>query len=135
MQNTKNLNKKYVNILEEAKKIIKKSYKKDISSMASILLSKKGFFYTGVNVKYKNIWKCICGERVAIAKALENNDLKFDTIATVKYYPKNNLYSVINMCGECLQIAINHKGLKVIVDNKGILQLISIEKILPYAYL
>ena len=134
MQNTKLLSKKYLKLLEVAKKYAKEHYKKNVTSMSSVLLTKKGNLYTSINVKYKNIWKCICGERVVIAKALESKDTSFDTIVTVKYYPENNTYKVINMCGECLQISINHKTLKVIVDDSGLLRSLSINKVLPFAY-
>ncbi len=98
-------------------------------------MTKKGKIYTGINLKYKKIWKCICAERITIAKAVENNDTDFDTIVSVKYKPKENIYFVVNMCGECRQIAICHKPLKVIVDDKGILKSIPIEQAFPFPYL
>lgn len=134
MQKKDFLVKKEMQILEKAIKHIKKTYKERFTSIASVLLTKKGNIYTGINLKYKNIWKCICAEKVAIAKASEDNNLDFDIIVSVKYEPKNNSFFVINMCGECRQIAIFHRSLKVISDDKGILKSVPIKKLLPMSY-
>ena len=135
MQQTKLLNKASKEILELAKKHAKNTYKEKITSIAAILKTSKGNFYTGVNVKYKHIWKCICAERVAIAKAVEDGDLSFSLIVSVRYLPETDTYEVVNMCGECLQIAINYPTLKVIVDDGDILKTQSIKKLFPYPYI
>lgn len=134
MQNTKLLNKKEIKLIEYAKKHIKNSYKEGLTSISAVLLTKKGNIYTGVNLKYKKIYKCICAERVAIAKAIEKKERDFDTIVSVKYEPEDNQYFVVNMCGECRQIAFCHRPLKIIVDEEGILNTVSIEKIFPFPY-
>ncbi len=134
MQSTENLTKKQLAVLEAAKKHIKDTYKEGVTSMVTILATKSGMQYTGANVKYKKIWKCICSERVAIAKAMEANDSEFDTITTIKYFPETDSFEVINMCGECRQIAICHKPLTVIADDEGKLKALSIEDLLPFPY-
>lgn len=134
MQNSDYLVKDDLELIEIAKEHAKKSYKEGIISMAAVLRTKEDRIYTGINVKHRKIWKCICAERVTIAKALEAGEARFDTMVTVKYFPEKNEYEVINMCGECRQIAICHSPLKVIVDNKGTLTKVSIEKVFPYPY-
>lgn len=134
MQKVIALHKKDLELLEAAKKHAKKHYLKKVTSMAAVLRTKKGNLFTGINVKYKPIWKCICAERVAIAKAIEAGDVDFATIVTVKYFPDDDFYEVVNMCGECRQLAIFHKPLTVISVKNGKIEPVSIEDILPYAY-
>jgi cytidine deaminase len=122
-------------LLEAAKQHAKLHYKKNITSMSAILLTKKGNKYSGINVKYKNIWKCICAERVAIAKAVEAGDTEFDSIVTVKYFPETDSYEVINMCGECRQIAICHKPFSAIVINNKKVKAVPVEDVFPYPYI
>lgn len=128
------LQKKYTNLIEIAKNHARTTYKDKITSMAAILLTKKGNIYTGINVKYKKIWKCICAERVAIAKAIEAGETDFDSIVTVKFFPETESFEVMNMCGECRQLSIFHKNLHVIVNDNGQIKLKPIANILPYAY-
>lgn len=126
--------KKHHEIIELAKKHAKKTYKEKVTSMAAVLLTRDGNVYTGINVKYHQIWKCICAERVAIAKAVEAGETQFDTIVTVKYFPETDSYEVMNMCGECRQLAVCHIPFNGIVNNRGGIEVQSIKKILPYAY-
>ncbi len=125
---------KHLEIIELAKTHAKRSYRDKLTSMAAVLLTKKGNMYTGINVKYKKIWKCICAERVAIAKAIEAGETDFDTIVTVKYFPETDTFTVMNMCGECRQIAICHAPFNIISLDKKTTKVEPIEKILPYAY-
>jgi len=134
MQNKKLLPKKALILINVAKNHIKKTYQQNLTSIASALLTKKGNIYTGINLKYRKFYKCICAERIALAKAIESKDKDFDLIVSVKYDKEKNDFYVINMCGECRQIFINHAPIKVIVDSKGILKLVTIEKIFPYPY-
>lgn len=134
MQNLNFLEKKHRKLIEYTKRYAKKAYFKNTTSIACSLITKRDKIYRGINVKYRSVWKCICAERVAIAKAVEAKDTKLDIIVSVKYFPETDSYSVINMCGECLQIAIFYPKLKVIVDDKGALRVVPIEKVLPYPY-
>jgi cytidine deaminase len=135
MQQTKLLDKYSLEILEKAKKHAMKNFRENVTSIACILKTKDGNYYTGINIKYNNVWKCICAERIAIAKAVENNDLHLKLIVSVKYFPKTHSYEVVNMCGECLQIAINYPSLKVIVNDKGLLKTVSIKDVFPFPYI
>jgi len=121
-------------LLEMAKKHIMLHYRDKVTSMAAALRTKNGKIFTSINVKYKPVWKCICAERVAIAKAIEAGEIEFDTIVTVKYEPETKEYFVVNMCGECRQVAIFYKGLKVLSVKKGPIESVSIEEVFPYPY-
>jgi cytidine deaminase len=134
MQNIKKLTKKDRELVEIAKQHSQKQYREGITSMAAALRTKKGTVFTGINVKYKPVWRCICAERVAIAKAIESGETAFDTIVTVKYFPEDNDFAVINMCGECRQMAIFHSPLSVIAVNNKMVQSVPIEKVFPYPY-
>lgn len=128
------LNKKDYRLLEIAKKHAKQHYRKGITSMAAALRTKNGSIFTGVNVKYKKVWKCICAEGVVIAKAIEAGETEFDSIVTVKHSPEDNDFTVVNMCGECRQIAIFHSPLRVISANNEKVTSVPIEEVFPYPY-
>lgn len=129
------LNKTQLKLVNMAERLSKKNYKKNVTSITTVLKTEDGNVYTGVNVKYRSVWKCICAEKVAISKAIEADDPLLDTLVSVKYSPKNNSYSIVNMCGECLQIAIFYKNLKVIINHGGKLKVLPIKRILPFPYL
>lgn len=128
------LNKNDLELIEAAKKHIKTHYRKGQTSMAALLSTKRNKVYTAINIKYKAVWKCICAERVAIAKAIEAGENEFDTLVTVKYEPDTQEFLIMNMCGECRQIAMFHKPLNVIANDDGKLQKVPIEKVFPYPY-
>jgi cytidine deaminase len=134
MQNLDNLSKKDLELVEYAKEHARKCYRKNRTSMAAALRTENGKIYTGINLKYKPVWKCMCAERNAIAKALEAGEEKFDTIVTVKYEDQDDSFSVVNICGECRQIAIFHEPLNVIVSTGDKVELVSIADTLPYSY-
>jgi cytidine deaminase len=134
MQNLSRVNGQDLELIEIAKKHSKKCYRKNITSMAAVLRAKSGSFFTGVNVKYKKVWKCICAERVAIAKAVEAGETEFDSIVTVKYLPEEDGFLVVNMCGECRQVSLFHSPLKVISADNGEVASVQIEELFPYPY-
>lgn len=134
MQKISRLSPKDLELIEMAKTHAKKCYRDGITSMATVLRTKSGSTYTGINVKYKKVWKCICAERVSIAKAIEAGESEFDTIVTVKYSHEENDYVVMNMCGECRQIAVFYPTLQVICGKNGEAVSVSVEKVFPYPY-
>lgn len=134
MQKTKSLERKDRELIEIAQKQIKQSYREGLTSMAAVLLTKSGKMYAGVNVKYKKVWKCICAERVAIANAVAAGETDFAAIVTVKYFPEDDHYEVVNMCGECRQVSIFHPGLKVLSVEKDTVVSVPIGKVFPFAY-
>jgi len=134
MQDISNLKKEDIALIEQAKQHAQQSFKPKLTSMAAVLRTKSGKTFTGINVKYKKIWKCSCAERMAIAKAIEAGEMEFDTIVTVKYEDEDDTYSVVNMCGECRQYAIFHLPLNVLCSDGNKIVPASIEEILPYAY-
>ena len=134
MQNVSNLSQGDQKLVELAKAHAKECFRPEVTSMAAVLRTANGKFFTGINVKYKKVWKCICAERVAIAKALESGETAFDTIVSVKYEDEDDSFKVVNMCGECRQTAIFHEPLKVVVNDGDNLEVVSIREIIPYAY-
>jgi cytidine deaminase len=121
-------------LIEFAKKHIKSHYLEGRHSIAGIVRCQSGKIYTGLNFKYKTRGISMCAERIAIFKAIEEGEI-LDTILGIKYSPETDTYEVMNSCGECRQVELYHAPLKVIVNEKGILKKVSIEELLPYAYI
>jgi cytidine deaminase len=134
MQNTQKLTTKDKELIQKAEEHAKECYREGLTSMAALLRTKNGNLYTGINVKYKKVWKCICAERVAIAKAIEAGETDFDTIVTVKYESEDETFKVMNMCGECRQVAVFHTPLHVLTMHKKEIISVSIEEVFPYPY-
>ncbi len=135
MQDLSNLSPADIQLIEQAKAHAQKCFRPQTTSMAALLRTASGKIYTGINVKYKKVWKCSCAERMAISKAIEAGETEFDTIVTVKFEDEDNSFAVMNMCGECRQIAIFHRPLQVIVDDNGTLRSEPIEAVIPFAYI
>jgi cytidine deaminase len=128
------LKKEDLELIEIAKRHIKKSYSVDRITVGSVLRTKSGKIYTGVNVKYCTRSIGICAERLAMFKAIEAGDTEFDTIVAVIYYPETDTHVVFNSCGVCRQVAAYHAPINTIVNDKSNFKLVPIENLLPYYF-
>lgn len=135
MQDLKNLSKLDVELIKIAKEHAKKRYKADFVSIGGALRTLNGKIYTGTNTKYHVRNLSTCAEMLTIYKALDDGEYKFDTIVGVRYIPETNSFSVVNGCGKCRQLFCYHTPLKVIVDNKGVLEVKNAEELLPFSFL
>ncbi len=134
MQNLKNLSKEDIQLIEIAGQHAKKLYKKDVISIGAALRSKSGKIFTGINLKYHVRNTSMCGEMLAIYKALDEGETELDTIVGVRYAPETDLFSVVNGCGKCRQLFCQNTPLKVIINNKGVLEVKQAEELLPFAF-
>lgn len=103
--------KEYVELL---RKIIKNSYSPYSRFPVSALLITKNNMYSGINVENVSFSLTICAERVAVFKAISENDRNFQKL--IIYTPtKDFTYP----CGACLQVLKEfEKDLAIILVNK-----------------
>jgi len=90
-----------------------------------------GKVYTGCNVESASYGLTVCGERVAIWKALSEGEREFSELAIVA-----DTESLTPPCGTCRQIIWEFaKQAKIILSNlKGETQECSIKELLPRAF-
>lgn len=103
--------KEYVELL---RKIIKNSYSPYSKFSVAALLITKNNMYSGINVENVSFSLTICAERVAVFKAISENDRNFQKL--IIYTPtKDFTYP----CGACLQVLKEfEKDLAIILVNK-----------------
>jgi cytidine deaminase len=91
----------------------------------------EGKVYTGCNVESASYGLTVCGERVAIWKALSEGEREFAELAIVA-----DTESLTPPCGTCRQIIWEFaKHAKIILSNlKGETQECSIKELLPRAF-
>ena len=90
-----------------------------------------GKIYTGCNVESASYGLTVCGERVALWKALSEGERDFSELAIVA-----DTESLTPPCGTCRQIIWEFaKNAKIILSNlKGETQECSIKELLPRAF-
>jgi cytidine deaminase len=90
-----------------------------------------GKVYTGCNVESASYGLTVCGERVAIWKALSEGEREFTELAIIA-----DTESLTPPCGTCRQIIWEFaKHAKIILSNlKGETQECSIKELLPRAF-
>ena len=91
----------------------------------------EGKIYTGCNIESASYGLTVCGERVAIWKALSEGERDFAELAIVA-----DTESLTPPCGTCRQIIWEFaKNAKIILSNlKGETQECSIKELLPRAF-
>jgi len=122
-------------LIEIAKKTIKEKYKQDFIEFVSVLRTKSGKIYTGINLKYRYRMAAMCSERVAIFKAEDDGENEFDTVVGLKYLPQEDDFIIVAPCAACRQVEIYYSGTKTILpDENNILVIKTIEELYPFPY-
>lgn len=135
MQDQSELSPKDIELIEVASRHAKERFREDRTSIAGALRTKNGKIYTGINLKYRLRSISTCGEASALYAALNDGESKFDTLVGVKYFPETDSFEVMNGCGPCRQLYSCNLPISVIIDTGNKLEVVSAEKLLPYAYL
>ncbi len=135
MQDLKNISDADRKLIEAASQHAKARFKEHFISIAGALRTKSGKIYTGINLKYVVRNESTCGETMAIYAALNDGEEEFDTVVGVRYSPETDSFEVVNGCGWCRQLFVYNAPLKVITDNRGILEIREAEELLPLPFL
>jgi cytidine deaminase len=99
-------------------------------SVGAAIATKKGKIYTGCNIENASLMLSVCAERVALVKALSENERSFSSIAIVsgngKYcYP----------CGSCRQLLWEFAGdIDIFLQEKKDIKKCSLSELLPNAF-
>lgn len=134
MQDNSKLSPDDVELIQIASDHIKKRYEEGLTSIGAALRTKSGKIFTGSNLKYRIRNTCTCGGATAIHTALNDGEKELDTLVEIKYIPETDQYIVVNACGQCRQLHNYNLPLSVIIDNKGVLEVVPAEQLLPYPF-
>lgn len=130
------LNETDIKLIEEAKEVLQNNsnlYEDQNTIVASVVLSKSGNIYKGVNLLTSH---SVCAEQVAIGQAFANGDKELDTIVAVKF-DADGKPKVISPCGLCRYIMTKLElDIKVIVEDldKNTVLKVRVANLLPYPY-
>jgi cytidine deaminase len=122
--------------LQELVEIAKKARLHSVAPFSNFLVgaaarTADGKIYTGCNIESASYGLTVCGERVAIWKALSEGERDFSELAIVA-----DTESLTPPCGTCRQIIWEFaKNAKIILSNlQGETQECSIRELLPRAF-
>ena len=122
------LTKRDLELVEKAKKLIGKRKSKR-SSVASVLRTKSGKIFQGVNIEIECSAPCsICAEYAAIGTMVSEGEEKIDIIVAVSY--KDGGY-VLPPCGKCRQFISEFGNPYVIVQIEKELKKVKLNELYP----
>ena len=117
-------------LIEIAKDLIKKRFKKNRHHIASTLRTKSGRIFTGVHLEAHVGRIAVCGEAVALGNAATEGDTSIQTIVAV-----NELGEVVSPCGMCRELISDYSPeAEVIINRNGELVSVPVMDLLPDKY-
>jgi cytidine deaminase len=128
----KNLSDKDIELINDAKILIKKRKNKR-SCVAASLRTESNKIFNGINIELKNCAPCsICAEYSAIAKMFSEGENKIESIVAVCLW--NKKYSIISPCGQCRQFISAFGNPYIILNVKGKLKKAKLSEISLFQY-
>lgn len=118
-------------LIEIARKNINRSYSPYSNfKVSSVVKTREGRIYTGVNVENSSYGLTICAERVAISKAVSEGDKDIETIVVY-----TDTEEPTPPCGACRQFIVefNPEATVIIAWRRGVMRL-NIKDLLPLSF-
>lgn len=129
---TKDDNKDYSKLIEEALKVRKYSYSPYSNfKVGAAVLASSGKIYTGTNIENASFPATICAERVAFTKALSEGEKDLQVIAITSSYNE-----FVFPCGVCRQFMVEfNPQLKVILAlSETEYEIHTLKDLLPHSF-
>ena len=105
--------------------------------VGAALLGKSGKVYLGCNIENASYTPTVCGERVAVFKAVSEGEKAFEAIA-VCGGNKEEIEGSFPPCGVCRQVLrefCNPDEFKVyLIDKGGAYKTVTLSELLPYGF-
>jgi cytidine deaminase len=125
-------------LIKEAEKIIEKNYKYGKHHIGAAVCTKLGKIYSAVHVEANVGRITVCGEAMAIGKAISEGDSEFDTIVAVAHpHPHEDIDKcwVVAPCGMCRELISDYgKDTDVIIPYKGEIVKCNVMELIPEKY-
>lgn len=120
-------------LIQAAREMLKNAYAPYSKfQVGAALLTKTNKIYTGANVENVSFGGCVCGERVAVFKAVVDGERSFDTIAIA-----SSSEDLVLPCGICRQVLSEFADEKLRVlctDKQGTVRTYTLGELLPHAF-
>ncbi|MDD5726798.1 MAG: cytidine deaminase [Patescibacteria group bacterium] len=116
-------------LIQRAKEIIEKRYKKGYHSVGSAVRTKSGKIYTGISINSQKV--DICSEWSAISTVLSEGDSEIEMIVAVKRH-EDGSFEIYPPCGLCRELYVTYcPSAKIIISET---EVIEANKLLPEAW-
>lgn len=116
-------------LIQKAKEIIEKRYKKGYHSVGAAVKTKSGKIYTGISINSQKV--DICAEWSAISTVLSENDDEIEMVVAVKRND-NGDFEILPPCGLCRELYSTYCPFtKVIISET---ETVGAEELLPNAW-
>ena len=131
----KTLTDKDYDLIKEAEKVIIKNYKYEKHHIGAAIRTKTGKIYSAVHVEANVGRITVCGEAMALGKAISEGESDFDCIVAVAHpHPHENIEKcwVVAPCGMCRELISDYgSDIDVIIPYKGQLVKCNVLDLLP----
>jgi cytidine deaminase len=121
-------------LIEAAKLMLKKGFKKGWHGVAAAIRTKKGKIFTAIHLEASIGRVAVCGEAIVLGKAISEGETDFDTIVTV-WYPKddeNKEPIIAPPCGMCRELLSDYQpDISVITQENSNILKVPISQLLP----
>ncbi len=116
-------------LIQKAKDIIEKRYKKGFHTVGSALKTKQGKFYTGICLNSQKV--DICSEWSVLGQAFSEGDTDIEMIVALKR-DEDGSFEIFPPCGLCRELYITYcPQVKVIISEN---EIVEAKELLPNAW-
>lgn len=138
MLHIKHLNDSDYELINSAEKVIEKNYRYERHHIGAAVRTSSGNVFAAVHVEANVGRITVCGEAMALGKAISEGDHEFETIVAVAHpHPYEDIEKcwVVAPCGMCRELISDYgKNTDVIISYKGELVKCNVMELLPEKY-
>lgn len=121
-------------LINAAKQVLQKLYKKQRHGVAAALRTKSGKIVTGIHLETSIGRMAICAEAIALGKAIAEGENTFSTIVAV-WYPEDDETKeaiIAPPCGMCREMLYDYQPtIEVITQENGRIKKVALAELLP----
>lgn len=125
-------------LIAEAIKVIETNYQYEWHHIGAAVRTKTGTIYSAVHLEARVGRIAVCGEAMAMGKAISEGERGFQAIVAVAHpHPDDDAENcwVVSPCGMCRELISDYdKDTDVIIDYEGQLVKCNIMELLPLKY-
>lgn len=117
------------NLIQTAKDIIEKRYKKGFHSVGAAVKVKSGKIYTGISINSQKV--DLCSEWTAVGKAISEGDSEIKMVVAVKRFEDGN-FEILSPCALCRELYLTYcPNAEIIISDN---EIIKAAHLLPHAW-
>ncbi|MDF2548596.1 MAG: hypothetical protein K0R93_3494 [Anaerosolibacter sp.] len=125
-------------LITAAQDIISRLYVQDKHHVGAAIRTKSGKIITAVHVEAYISRVTVCGEAIAIGKAISEGEREFDTVVAVRHPygdEEDREIKVVSPCGMCRELLSDYgPDIKVLIPYNGQIVKCDISELLPLKY-